>query len=119
MPDPKKSSLSDNSLGAIAYITFVPALFFLGIAPYNKSANVRFHAWQSIILTIVAFILSVLLSLIPVLNTFFGAVTILGLNLLVWILWCIISIWCAISALRGKRLMLPGIGAWADRQSKK
>ena len=39
MPDPNKSGFTDNSLGAIAYITVVPAVFFLAISPYNKSAS--------------------------------------------------------------------------------
>ena len=118
MPDSIKPGLTDNSLGAIAYITVIPAIFFLAIAPYNKKASVRFHAWQSLILYFVAFILSIILSLVPVLNTLLGAVTILGLSFIVWIVCGIISIWCAICALNGKRLKLPGIGAWAERQSK-
>ena len=73
MPDPKNSGLSDNSLGAIAYITVVPAIFFLAIAPYNKRAYVRFHAWQSVVLSVMGFILCLVLVLFPVLNTKFEA----------------------------------------------
>jgi uncharacterized membrane protein len=118
MPDPKNHGLSDNSLGAIAYITAVPALFFLAISPYNKSAYVRFHAWQSTVLFALTFILYSILSLFPMLNTYFESLVYLGLYLLVLLVWILVSIWCAICALNGKRFKLPFIGAWADQQSK-
>ena len=119
MPDKKQSGLSDNSLGAIAYITVVPALFFLAIAPYNKKAYVRFHAWQSTVLSAFAFVLFMVLSLFPTLNTYLESIAFMGLYLLVLILWALVSIWCAIEALNGKLLKLPLIGAWAEQQSNK
>src|ERR1039458_7748522 len=94
MPEPNKSSFTDNSLGAIAYLTVVPAIFFLAISPYNKSAYVRFHAWQSTVLSAVTFILFLVLSLFPALNTYLESVAFLGLYLLVLIVWALISIWC-------------------------
>jgi uncharacterized membrane protein len=118
MPDPNKASFSDNSLGAIAYLTVVPALFFLAISPYNKSAYVRFHAWQSTVLSAVAFILCMVMSLLPVLNSYFEFLAFLGLYLLILVLWALVSIWCAIEALNGKLRKLPVIGKWAERQSK-
>jgi uncharacterized membrane protein len=117
MPDPKQSGLSDNSLGAIAYITVVPAIFFLAIPPYNKKAYVRFHAWQSVILSALGFILCIVLSLFPALNTYFESIVYLGLYLLIWLVWTLVSIWCAICALNSKRFKLPLIGAWASKQS--
>jgi uncharacterized membrane protein len=119
MPEPKKSSFSDNSLGAIAYLTVIPAIFFLAISPYNKSANVRFHAWQSTILSAVAFILCMVLSLFPVLSTYRESIAFMGLYFLVLIVWAIVSIVCAITALSGKLIKLPLIGKWAEQQSKK
>ena len=119
MPDSKKSSLTDNSLGAIAYITVVPAIFFLAIPPYNKSVSVRFHAWQSVLLSVLAFILCVVLSFFPMLNTYLESVAYLGLYILVWLVWTLISIWCAIESLNGKRAKLPLLGAWAEKQSGK
>src|ERR1700735_4277699 len=52
------SGISENSLGAASYLTVIPAIVFLAIAPYNRSANVRFHAWQSIALGASAFLLN-------------------------------------------------------------
>ena len=123
MPDPKKSDqkksgFSENSLGAIAYITVVPAIFFLAVPPYNKSANVRYHAWQSVILFAVAFILCIVLSFFSVLNTYLESIVYLSLYSLVCFLWILISLWCAVTSLNGKHIKLPLIGAWAERQSK-
>ena len=118
MPEPKKSSFSDNSLGAIAYLTVIPAIFFLAISPYNKSANVRFHAWQSTILFSMVFIVSVALSYIPIFSLYLGFVY-MGLSALVWLAWGLISLLCAVYALNGKRFKLPLIGAWAEQQANK
>jgi uncharacterized membrane protein len=124
MPDPKqsdqkKSGFSENSLGAIAYITVVPAIFFLAIPPYNKSANVRYHAWQSIILFALAFILCIVLSFFPALNTPLRSFVYLGLYTLVCFLWILVSVWCAITTLFGKRVKIPLLSAWAEQQSNK
>ena len=119
MPEPKKSGFTDNSLGAIAYITVVPAIFFLAIPPYNKSAYVRFHAWQSTVLSFVTFVLCLVMSFFPALNSYLESIAFLGLYLLVGLVWTLVSVWCAINALNGKRFQLPLIGAWAERQSKK
>ena len=43
------AGLSDNAAGAIAYITFIPALIFLLVEPYNRKAFVRFHSFQCIV----------------------------------------------------------------------
>ncbi len=119
MPESKKSGLSENSLGAIAYITVVPALFFLAVAPYNKNANVRFHAWQSTALFVVTFVLCLVLSFFPMLNTYHMSLLVyLGIYILVWLLWILASIWCAFTALNGKRTKIPVIGAWAEQKSK-
>jgi hypothetical protein len=47
-----QSGLSDNAAGGLAYITIIPAIVFLIVAPFNKNSYVRFHSWQSIFLAI-------------------------------------------------------------------
>jgi uncharacterized membrane protein len=72
MPEPNQSGLSDNAAGAIAYITIVPAIVFLVLEPYNKSAFIRFHAWQSIFFSIVAFVVYVALKMFFMVGLFFA-----------------------------------------------
>lgn len=56
VPSPSKSGLSDNSIGAIAYLSPLPAFFFLAIRRYNKRPYVRFHAWQSLVFSAFIFL---------------------------------------------------------------
>jgi uncharacterized membrane protein len=122
MPESKQSGLSDNSLGAIAYITAVPAIFFLAIAPYNRKPSVRFHAWQSILLSAVAVILIYALDFLLPYTIPFGVPGFLTLNWIasfVAIAFFLLWIWCAISALNGKRIKLPLIGAWSEKQANR
>ena len=46
------SGLQDNVAGMLAYITIVPAIIFLVMAPYNQNKFIRFHAFQSIFLNV-------------------------------------------------------------------
>lgn len=119
MPVSKNHGLSENSLGAIAYITVVPAIFFLAVSPYNKKAYVRFHAWQSTVFFALTFILCFVLSFFPLLNTYLESLAYLGIYVLVLLVWALVSLWCAIQALNGKSVKLPVIGAWAEKQSSK
>src|SRR5580698_722078 len=58
------SGLSDNAAAAIAYITFIPAVIFLVLEPYNRVPLVRFHSWQSIGLSVVAFALHAIVTIL-------------------------------------------------------
>src|SRR5438046_380558 len=51
--------LSQNIAGLLCYITLIPAIIFLVIEPYNKNRFIRFHAFQSIFLSVAAVIIDV------------------------------------------------------------
>ena len=40
--------MADNVAGMLGYVTIIPAIIFLVVAPYNKSRFVRFHSFQMI-----------------------------------------------------------------------
>ena len=89
------SGLSENSAAAIAYITIIPAILFLVIEPYNKMSFVRFHAFQSIGLTVVWFalwivitVLRVVLHFVPRIGLLFLLVD-LGICVGMFIVWLI------------------------------
>jgi uncharacterized membrane protein len=120
MSNPKGSGLSDNSIGALAYFTPVPAFFFLAIQRYNKRPFVRFHAWQSLVFSAFVFIFGFILSFVLPLTTSLGPRLFLGLRWLVALIWVAIFLawlWCVLNALNGKRCRLPIIGDWADEQA--
>ena len=67
-PAPAAGGLSDNMAGALAYITFIPAIIFLVLEPYNKSAFIRFHSIQCIAFCVVSFGLHLVLMFIPLIG---------------------------------------------------
>jgi uncharacterized membrane protein len=120
MSNPKDSGLSDNSIGALAYFTPIPAIFFLAIRRYNKRPFVRFHAWQSLVFSAFVFILGLILNFVLPFTAFLRPHLFLGLRWLVALIGIaifLVWLWCVVSALNGKRCKLPTIGDWADEQA--
>jgi uncharacterized membrane protein len=120
MSNLKSSGLSDNSIGALAYFTPVPAFFFLAIRRYNKRPYVRFHSWQSLVFSAFVFLFAFILTFVLPLSASLGPRFLLGIQCLVALIWVAIFLawlWCVLSALNGKRCRLPIIGDWADEQA--
>jgi uncharacterized membrane protein len=110
-----QSGLSDNGAGALAYISFLPAIAFLVLPPYNKSSFVRFHAWQSIFLTVAwvaLFVILAILARIPLFGLIIFPIMLL-VDLGMFLLWIL----AVIKALNGVRFKLPIIGALAESQA--
>jgi uncharacterized membrane protein len=110
-----QTGLSDDAACGLAYVTFIPAIIFLVVPPYNQSAKVRFHSWQSIFLAVAWFAIWIVLTFvgfIPFLNLLFVVLfPLLGLGWL--ILWLVVMI----NAFNGKRISLPIIGPLAAKQA--
>lgn len=117
MSEATQSGLSDNAVAAISYITFVPAIVFLVMPPYNASPYVRFHCWQSIFLNIAAFVFGIVLSLVLGVTMFFMPFVVLVISRLIWLAWVLLWILCVVNAVNGKRFSLPVIGALASKQA--
>lgn len=100
--------LSDTAAGALAYVTIIPAIIFLVMAPYNTKPFVRFHAFQCIGLAICWFCLG-LLFVIPILGWIVGGIGFLAL-LVCWIL-------SIVKASQGSAFKLPVISEFAAKQS--
>lgn len=110
-----QSGLSDNAAGGLAYVTIIPAIVFLIVAPFNKNSYIRFHAWQSIFLAVAWFVIEIgliVLRMIPFIGWFtwiLRSLVMLGL----FILWII----CLIKAFNGERFKIPVIGDLAEKQA--
>ncbi len=113
------TGLSDNAAGAIAYITFIPAIVFLAMPPYNTSPYVRFHAWQSIFFSIVAFVFYVALTIISMVGMFFAPFLMGIVHLVLFLALFLLWILCVIQAVNGKMYQLPLIGGLAAQQANK
>jgi uncharacterized membrane protein len=107
-PPSAGAGLSDNAAGALAYITIIPAILFLVLAPYNQKPFVKFHAVQELGLFVVAVCLHVAL-IVPILGV---VVYFVG-----WA--CLLVVWviCLIKASQGGAFKLPFIGDFAAQQS--
>jgi len=113
-PPAQPVGLSENATSALAYFTFIPAVIFLAIAPYNQSAKVRFHCWQSIFLTIVAVVVDVfwrILIHIPFLWI------ISPIFLIIWLAFFVLWLVIVINALNGKMFKVPIIADFAAKQA--
>lgn len=106
--------------GALAYLTFVPAIIFLVLEPYKNNRFVRFHSFQCLLLWAAGILIAIalklaglLLFIIPVLGPLlvvlvssmvaFGAV----------VIWLVL----VVKALQGLMLKLPLLGDFADQQA--
>ncbi len=113
------SALQPNIAGLLSYILgFLSGIFFLVAEPYKRDQFVRFHAFQSIFLSVAAIVVrlgcGVLLSIMP------------------WSLWSLISMISALVSLAffllflllmfkaysHERFKLPLIGDLAERQAQ-
>ncbi len=114
-PPAAQSGLSDSATCGLAYITFIPAIIFLLTAPYNQSANVRFHSWQSIFLTIAYIVVRVgfiFVFMVPFIGWMLFPVRLL-IGLAFFILWLIVMI----KAFNGQRFKIPVVGDFAEKQA--
>jgi uncharacterized membrane protein len=112
---PAQSGLSDNAAGAIAYLTFIPAILFLLLEPYSKRPFVRFHAMQCIGLTVASVVLHFAIAmLVFVLHSLMFMLSSL-VSLVFFILWIV----CIVSAAQGKWFKVPVIGDFAQQQAGK
>jgi uncharacterized membrane protein len=109
------SGMTDNVAGMLAYVTFIPAIIFLAMPPYNQSRFVRFHCFQSIFFCVAVFAIQVALSLFYVVP--FLVFVIWPLHRLVelgaFILWIILLL----KANQGQIFKLPVIGDLAEKQA--
>jgi uncharacterized membrane protein len=108
----------DAALGAIAYLTLLPAIVLLLIPQTKRKKFLRFHAWQSIAFVIVSAVIGVLARL---LFAGFGLFP-FGGYLLGWLLAGVVSLalfftWVllVLKAALGEEYELPWIGPLAAR----
>ena len=118
---PAQSGLSDNAAGALAYVTFIPAILFLVMEPYNKDKFIRFHSFQSIFycVALIAFsiawtILSVLLGLV---SMGFLAGLMLLLSTIIHLAFLCFWIFLVYKAYQNEYFRAPFIGDLAAKQA--
>jgi uncharacterized membrane protein len=107
-------ALSDRLVGALAYLTFVPAVLFIFLKQYQQRKFVRFHAFQSVFFWagVVALVLvGLLVSRLGWLFVWLlvGALVMTAL----FFVWVVLSV----KALQGEWFELPWLGALAEQRA--
>ncbi|MDT3699793.1 MAG: DUF4870 domain-containing protein [Thermincola sp.] len=99
--------LTPSLTAALAYLLgFVSGIIVFVLERENRF--VRFHSMQSILLSIVFFVLNVVVGFIPIVGPLLGIIVCLG-GVLCWLI-------ALVKAAQGYYYKLPIIGDYADKQ---
>jgi len=101
--------LTDNVAGMLAYVTIIPAILFLLIAPYNRNRFVRFHSFQCIFLAIAWFVLEFVIAFMPFIHHMLWSLLALA-GLALWIV-------LLYKAYNGEMWKVPVVGDMAEKQA--
>ena len=110
--------LPETIAGSLAYLTFIPAILFLSLAPYNRNRFVRFHSLQCLMLWGALVVIAAGLRLAGVVLNF---VPTLGPLLMVLIsgmtVFAAVVLWLVliVKALQGESFKIPLLGDLAER----
>ncbi|MGZ4829812.1 MAG: DUF4870 domain-containing protein [Candidatus Angelobacter sp.] len=116
------SGMTNNVAGCLCYLVgWVTGLIFLVIEPYKNDRFVRFHAFQSIFLSIAVF--AVWIGVL-ILSTILGFITrglgffLMGpLMMIIWLGVVVAVVICMIKAYGNQQFKLPIIGDMAAKQA--
>lgn len=113
--------LADNLASTLCYsLLGITGLLFLVIEPYSQKRSIRFHAFQSIFLT-VALILAwmvlitfgVVLAAIPIVGAILAGLLVMALAIGAFLVWVLLMY----KTYNNERVVLPFIGAFAEKQA--
>jgi uncharacterized membrane protein len=107
-PPAANQGLSDTAAGALAYVTIIPAIIFLVMAPYNQRPFIKFNAFQCLFMA-ATWLVASFVAIIPVIGWLVSIVVFLTL-LVMWVL-------CIVNASQGKIFKVPVIGDYAAQQA--
>ncbi|OPX63756.1 MULTISPECIES: DUF4870 domain-containing protein [unclassified Methanoregula] len=105
--EPTSFGLGENIESALAYVLwFVTGIFFLLMEDANRT--VRFHAWQSILVSLTLVIAVLVISFISEAVWLILPVRFAGI-----VLWIVLIV----TAYQGKKISIPLIGAMAESRT--
>jgi uncharacterized membrane protein len=106
--------LTENLASALCYLFgLITGIVFLVVAPYNQNKTVRFHAFQSIFLSIAVIVIDILLSMFGFLTHGFGLLLFPIFGFLVFGVW----LYMMFQAYNKRKVKLPVIGDLAEKQA--
>ena len=107
--------MTQNVAGALCYpLGFITGILFLILEPHNKNKFVRFHAFQSIFLSVAAFVISIVLNM----SLFILPFGLWGMIMFLVQLGILgLAIFLIVKAYNNERFKLPIIGDLAEKQA--
>ncbi|MFD0716147.1 DUF4870 domain-containing protein [Paenibacillus sp. GCM10027626] len=109
MPDRSSTGIDPRIVGLLCYFgLFITGLLFLAIE--KQSRFVKFHALQSILVSVAFVIINIVLGIVPII----GVIISIILAPISFVLWIALML----LALQGRWFKLPYIGDLAERQSQ-
>ena len=115
-PGVAAAGMTDNAASALCYVLgLITGILFLVLAPYNQNKTIRFHAFQSIFMSVACILFSMVFNII----IFSGLhmFSLLFLSPLISLAFFILWIYMIITAYQGKKVVLPVIGPIAQGQA--
>ena len=110
--------LTENIAGALAYLTFIPAIIFVRVKPFRQNHFVRFHSFQSLFLTGAVVAIAVLmrlifylLALLPLLGYLVAWLAVMMVSLALVMVWLV----AIVKAFQGELFKIPVIGDLAEK----
>ena len=117
VPQPQTATRTqDRVAGALAYMTFLPAILFLVIDPYRRRRFVRFHSFQSIFFFGSSALVAIVFGLFS--SVLLGHLLALLFLMIFAIGWGILWLVLMAKALLGEYLLLPWLGNFAYEQAQ-
>jgi len=109
--------MADNLASMLCYLLgFITGIIFLVIQPYNRNPVVRFHAFQSIFLSVGCIAISWGLSILLFTSSFM--LSFWGIWMLIRFAMFILFLFMMFQAYQGKTVVLPIIGPLAQQQAR-
>ena len=104
--------------GALAYLTFIPAIVFLAREPYNTNRFVRYHSIQCLLVwaamlagAALVKVIGLVVFLIPVIGPLLAVLIFVVAVIAAFFLWVVLIV----KAMQGELFKLPGLGDLAER----
>jgi uncharacterized membrane protein len=114
----KAGPLPENLAGALAYLTFIPAIVFLVLDPYNKNRFVRYQSIQCLLLWVamlagaaIVKVIGLVVFLIPIAGPLLAFVIYVVAALAAVLVWIVL----VVKSLQGEMFKLPLLGDLAER----
>ena len=117
------AGISSNVAATLSYLVgFITGIIFLVVEPYKNDKFVRFHAFQSIGLSVMVVILEIVWSMIVSVGflSFGFMFAIVGLvGFVLWLAIFVFWLFLMYKAYNNETYMIPIIGEWASKQAAK